>query len=382
MRVGVLTTSYPRAPGDHAGAFVAERVARLLAEGHEVDVLAAGAGAPRGTTREGRLEVTRLPAAFGSEPDLFDLFGGAGAPEALESGGGGALWAAGRFSAELAAGARARGHRWSRVESHWLAPCALAALASVPHLPHCATAHSGDVALLERIPFGRTFARLLARSGAELVFVSEALRARFAALAGGVVGVVAPPGGGAPWPAPRSRPDVGVRAALGLAGPTVLSVGRLVPIKGFDLLVRACARRAGERATLTLVILGDGPERDRLQHLAARLGVDLRLPGFVPRSLVGDWLRAADVYAQPSRELPNGRTEGTPVATLEALAAGIPVVASSSGGLAELPAHGAPLHLVRSGDPVALALRLRALLAGPAGLGPVFPERPAIVTSV
>jgi glycosyltransferase involved in cell wall biosynthesis len=376
MRVGVLTTSYPRRPGDHAGAFVEDRVLRLLDEGHEVDVLAAGAGAPLGTTRVGRLSVTRLPASFASEPDLF---AGAGAPEALEAGARGALWAAARFSAELSAAARARAGGWGRVESHWLAPCALAAVAGAPGLPHRATAHSGDVALLERLPFGRSLARLLARSGAELVFVSEALRARFAALAGVTVGDVVPAGDGAAWPPPRSHPQLGHRAALGLSGPTVLSVGRLVPIKGFDLLVRACASRAGDRAPLTLVILGDGPERERLQHLATRMGVDLRLPGFVPRPQVAEWLRAADVYAQPSRVLPNGRTEGTPVATLEALAAAIPVVASSSGGLAELATRGAPLHLVPTGDALTLAAVLRGLLAEPWN---AFPERPAIVTSV
>lgn len=376
MRVGVLTTSYPRGPGDHAGAFVEDRVLRLLDEGHEVDVLAAGAGAPLGTTRVGRLSVTRLPASFASEPDLF---AGAGAPEALEAGARGVLWAAARFSAELAAATRARADGWSRVESHWLAPCALAAVAGAPRLPHRATAHSGDVALLERVPFGRSFARILARSGAELVFVSEALRARFAALAGAAVGGVAPAGDGAVWPPPRSRPQLGPRATLGLSGPTVLSVGRLVPIKGFDLLVRACAPRAGDRASLTLAILGDGPERPRLEQLATRMGVDLRLPGFVPRPQVTEWLRAADVYAQPSRVLPNGRTEGTPVATLEALAAGIPVVAAASGGLAELPGQGAPVQLVQSGDVGALSLMLRRLLSE---TGSAFPEQPAIVTTV
>jgi glycosyltransferase involved in cell wall biosynthesis len=376
MRVGVLTTSFPRGPDDHAGVFVADRVARLLDEGHDVDVLAAGAGAPLGTTRSGRLSVTRLPASFAGEPDLF---AGAGAPEALEAGARGAVWAAARFSAELAAATRARAAGWSRVESHWLAPCALAALAGAPHLPHRATAHSGDVALLERVPFGRSLARMLARSGAQLVFVSEALRRRFAALAGGVFGHVAPAGGGVTWPPPRLRPEPEPREALGLGRPTVLSVGRLVPIKGFDLLVRACAARAGDRGPLALVILGDGPERGRLQHLAARMGVDLRLPGFVSRAQVTTWLRAADVYAQPSRALPNGRTEGTPVATLEALAAAIPVVATASGGLAELPDLGAPVQLVPDGDSRALALVLRRLMAEPRG---AFPERPAIVTSV
>src|SRR5947207_8042871 len=119
MRAGVLTTSYPRAPGDFAGGFVADRVAALLDLGHEVDVLAAAAGAPPGTSREGRLTVTRLPASFADGPDLF---AGAGAPEALEAGGLPALWAAARFSAELAAAVAARAGGWSRVESHWLAP--------------------------------------------------------------------------------------------------------------------------------------------------------------------------------------------------------------------------------------------------------------------
>ena len=365
MRVGVLTTSYPRTPGDFAGAFVADRVQALLDEGHEVEVLAAGAGAPLGTTREGRLVLTRLPASFANERDLF---ADAGAPEALERGGARAAWAALRFCTELAAAVSARAPRWHRVESHWLAPCALAALAGAPGLPHRATAHSGDVALLERLPFGRSLARLLARSGAELVFVSEALRRRFAVLAGGTHGVVAPL---SPRSFPRRPHDAGpTRAALGHAGPTVVSVSRLVPIKGLDLLVRACAPRAGDDAPIGLVLVGDGPERERLRGLAERLRVPLKLAGVVPRDDVPAWLRAADVYAQPSRTLANGRTEGLPLATLEALSTGMPVVVSDSGGLGELPSRGARVRVVPAGDVPSLAAALRASL------------RAAIVTSV
>jgi hypothetical protein len=359
VRVGVLTTSYPRGPGDFAGGFVADRVTALLAAGHEVEVLAAAGGAPLGTTRDGRLTVTRLPASFAGGPDLFS---GAGAPEALEAGGLAAFWAAVRFSAELASAVASRAGRWARVESHWLAPSALAAVAGAPLLPHRATAHSGDVALLERAPLGRSLARVLVRGGTELVFVSEALRARFAALAGGTYGSVEPL-------APRARPAtagaaVPTRAALGLAaGPTVVSVGRLVPIKGLDLLVRACAPRAGDAAAIQLVLVGDGPERARLAALAARLGVSLRMPGTIPRDDVGAWLRAADLYAQPSRTLANGRSEGLPLATLEALAAGLRAVVSDSGGLAELPARGAAVSVVPAGDVPALAAAVRSGLA-------------------
>jgi glycosyltransferase involved in cell wall biosynthesis len=369
VRVGVLTTSYPRTPSDYAGAFVADRVQALLARGHEVDVLAAGAGAPLGTTRDGRLRLTRLPARLADGPDLF---AGAGAPEALERDGARAAWAALRFSAELTAAASARASRWDRVESHWLAPCALAAVAAAPSLPHRAVAHSGDVALLERAPFGRSFARILARSGAEIVFVSEALRRRFAALAGGVHGVVEPM-------SPHIfSTTVGSRAERATGNPTVVSVGRLVPIKGLDLLVRACAPRAGDGARIQLVLVGDGPERERLRDLAARLGVPLTLAGVVAREEVPTWLRAADVYAQPSRTLANGRAEGMPLATLEALATGMPVVVSDSGGLAELPGRGARVRVVPAGDVGSLAMAVRAGLS----------ERPAadaggrIVTAV
>ena len=363
MGIGVLTTSYPRAAGDYAGWFVAERVRALLAEGHEVDVLAAGAGAPLGTTGTGRLTITRLPASFAGAPDLF---AGAGAPEALEGGGLTALWAASRFSAALAAAVAVRAPRWSRVESHWLTPCALAAVAAAPGLPHRATAHSGDVALLERFPFGRSLARLLVRSGAELVFVSEDLRRRFAALAGRACGVVSPvvshtAASGASSELRMAGPS---RASLGATGRIVVSVARLVPIKGLDLLVRACAFQAGDAAPLRLVLVGEGPERSRLRGLADALGVSLELVGAVPRAEVPAWLRAADIYAQPSRTLANGRSEGMPLSTLEALSVGVPVVVSDSGGLAELASRGPQVRVVPAGDVTSLARALRAGLAG------------------
>jgi glycosyltransferase involved in cell wall biosynthesis len=356
VRVGVVTTSYPRDAGDFAGWFVAERVRALLAEGHEVEVLAAGA--PAGTTREGRLSITRVPASFAGGPDLFS---GAGAPEALETGGLPALWAAARFSTSLAAEIAARAARWSRVESHWLAPSALAVSAAAPRLPHRATAHSGDVALLERLPFGRSLARLLARGGAELVFVSEDLRRRFAALAGRTCGIVAPLARAVPAASGAALGATPSRTSFG-DDPVVVSVARLVPIKGLDVLVRACASRAGDAAPLRLVVVGEGPERARLRRLADALGVSLDLVGAVPRAEVPRWLHLADVYAQPSRTLANGRAEGMPLATLEALEVGVPVVVSDSGGLAELSAREGNVSVVPAGDVAALATALRARL--------------------
>lgn len=328
MRIGLLTTSFPRHAGDYAGSFVGDRVGELLADGHVVDVIAAGDGGVARELAHPRLAVTRIAPLPGSA-----LFYSEGAPEALERGGAAVWLAAARFTAALAAAARARAHQFDLIESHWLVPSALAAVAAGPTHGQRAFAHSGDVALLERMPFGRTIARRLARADLAIHFVSDDLRMRFAALAGTLTGSVGPMVPSASdWPA-RAGVDAASRRQLGLARPTVLAVGRLVPIKGHDRLLRACARvqaqaRAGSGA-LEVVILGDGPERARLGRLADQLGVRLRLPGFVPRAEVQRWLRAADVFVQPSVRLANGRSEGAPVATAEAHAVGIPVLVES-----------------------------------------------------
>jgi len=323
VRIGLLTTSFPRHAGDYAGSFVGDRAARLLEAGHSVEVLAAGDRAS--TTTEQRLVVRRL-AAPGR------LFYGEGAPEALERGG--AIWlAAVEFTARLAAAARASAARWEAVEAHWLVPCALAGSAAAPGLPRRAYAHSGDVALLERIPLGRAIARRLARDGTDLRFVSAALQARFARLAGASapVGTVEALEVPRALFSPRAGADARLRQRLAVGAPTVLAVGRLVPIKGHALLLHACARapRRAAGATPEVVILGEGPERSRLMRLAGALAVPLRLPGAVPRAEVADWMRAADLFVHPSLRLPNGRTEGAPIAAREASAVGIPVVASS-----------------------------------------------------
>ena len=389
-RLGVLTTSFPRWQGDFAGSFVEDAVRRLAAAGAEVDVIAAGDDGARSSERAAHLGVgvTVHRIALRRAPGgASRLFFGAGAPEALERGGP-AVWLQGlEFWAALCSAVRALSPRWSRVEAHWLIPCGLAARAVAPRIPVCFHAHSGDVALLERLPAGPALARYLvrpARAPSEVVFASRDLKERFARLTGVDVGRVTgaiergalSPSGVAAAPErddasqeqarehPRQQERQRARRTLGLSsvGPTVLSVGRLVPIKGYDVLVRAvaaCSARVGDtpsaRPRPTVVIVGDGPERPRLEALARRLDVDLRLPGLVPRDEVATWLAGADLYVQPSRRLSTGRTEGLPVSTLEALAAGLPVVASATGGLAELPLGPPRLRLVPPGDAVALA---------------------------
>jgi glycosyltransferase involved in cell wall biosynthesis len=145
----------------------------------------------------------------------------------------------------------------------------------------------------------------------------------------------------------------------------LLSTSRLTEQKGVDVAVRALASLPRDTV---LVVLGEGPERARLEALARELGEAERvfLPGRVPD--VAAWLRRAAVYVQPSR------WEGFGLGVLEAMLAGLPVVASSVSSLPELVEDGITGVLVPPDDAAALARAVTVALEQP-GLGVAGAER-------
>lgn len=133
-------------------------------------------------------------------------------------------------------------------------------------------------------------------------------------------------------------------------GRIVLTTSRLVPQKGVDVAIRALAQLPSDHV---LVVLGEGPERAALEQLAHTLGVRVFMPGRVPD--VAAWLRRASVYVQPSR------WEGFGLGVLEAMHAGLPVVASRVSSLPELVVEGETGLLVPPNDPEALAAAIAAV---------------------
>lgn len=140
----------------------------------------------------------------------------------------------------------------------------------------------------------------------------------------------------------------------------LVAMGRLGPEKGFDLLIAAFARVAPARPDWSLTILGEGPERRRLEALVESSGLGRRvvLPGRVPDPI--PHLAAADAFALASRY------EGFPNALLEAMACGLPVVAfDCPSGPADVIVDGRNGLLVRAGDVVGFAGALARLMASP-----------------
>jgi len=162
-------------------------------------------------------------------------------------------------------------------------------------------------------------------------------------------------------PAVRAK-KVSIRAELGLpAGARiVLSVGRLSKEKAQADLIRAMLevkRRCD--VPVALVIVGDGPEEQRLKQVASRLGIADRVHLVGYRDDVSPYYEAADVFALSSYN------EGSPNVLLEAMDAGVPIVATAVGGVGEMIRHGEQGWLVRSGEIEELAGGIVALLTNP-----------------
>jgi len=147
----------------------------------------------------------------------------------------------------------------------------------------------------------------------------------------------------------------------------ILSVGRAVPKKGFDDLLRALALLPRERAW-RFVHVGGGTLRKTLRKLAVKLGIAERViwAGAQPQQEVLRRYRDADLFVLASRIARDGDRDGLPNVLMEAQSQGVPCVATAVSAIPELVEHGATGLLVPPGDPPALAAAIDSLLADPA----------------
>jgi len=337
MRIGLLTTSFPRTEHDVAGAFVLGFARALVAEGHTLEVLAPEPAEGGSAPSWPGVEVRWVP--YLRPRSLERTFYGAGVPDNLQRDPRAWLGLA-PFTVALVATAARRARNWNALVSHWALPCALAASAVRGARSHLAVLHSADVHVLTRLPLRARIAQRIADGASALLFSSPALRDTF-------LGLLAPvpraavatrchvsPMGIEPLAKP-SAPRHALRREFALDGFTVLSLGRLVRVKGTDDLVRAVATLHDG----SLLVAGAGPERIPLEQLAHDRSTRARFLGLVTGAEKRDLFAAADAFVLASRVLPSGRTEGTPTTLLEAMAAGLPVVATNVGGVASIVAH-------------------------------------------
>lgn len=293
LRIAVVTTSYPESHGDPSGHFVHAEVQALRNEGHDVEVVA-----PR---RGGAFGWPGVVARVRAQPlRAFDV-------------------------AKFVHHARVvvtRG-RFDRIYAHWAVPCALP-ISTASDSPLEVVSHGGDVRLLAGMPAPLRAAAVGEISARARVwrFVSEPLLDSLVrrlephqAAAVRRIAKVSPP----PLDLPSISSDE-VDRLRAKVGSLYVSVGRLVPKKRVDRVLFHVAeqRKQGERAEL--VVVGDGPERQRLARLAERLAVPTRFVGKTTHPEALAWIAAADALAFASEE------EGLSTVLREAAALGTAIV--------------------------------------------------------
>lgn len=157
------------------------------------------------------------------------------------------------------------------------------------------------------------------------------------------------------------QPEALARRIHRPGGAELLFVGRLAEVKGVAVLLDALTEVAKVHPDVHLTLVGDGPERQRFEQVAAETGADDRVTfaGYRSQAEVAAFLADTDVFVLPSF------AEGVPVTLMEALGAAVPVVATQVGGVSELVDHGVNGYVVRPGDPEPLARALIELLDDP-----------------
>lgn len=252
----------------------------------------------------------------------------------------------------------AAGRRFDLIDAHYFYPDGVAAalLGRTFGIPVCITSRGADLNQIASYAVPCRQIRWAARRAAGLITVCQALKDRLIAL-GAEADKIRVLRNGVDLAQFKPVDRVAARRAFAVTGPTLVSVGALIPRKGHDLVIRAL----GDLPDVSLLIAGQGSERHNLENLAAQLGLTqrVRFVGQVAHEQLTPLYNAADVSVLASS------SEGWANVLLEAMACGTPVAATNVSGTPEVVAAPEAGVLIEKRTPQAVASAIRRLLAAP-----------------
>jgi glycosyltransferase involved in cell wall biosynthesis len=363
MRVLMITSSYPKFPGDVTAPFIESIAHGVAARGHAVDVLLPH----HPQFRRAAGEPVRFFTYRYAPREDWSLWGYA---QSMHSD----VRVRRRvyLLAPLVAlalretlGTRLLAERYDVVHAHWVIPNAalVADMVRSHGTPFVVSLHGSDVFVAERQRLVGGIARATLAAAGAVTACSDDLRRRALLLGAPAARTRTIPYGVDVHAFSPETPRDEIRARLGVAADAflIVAVGRLVEKKGFGDLIEAAARTGGVR----VVIAGDGDLRSTLAAQARALHAPVTLAGALDRATVAQALAAADAVVVPSVVDRAGNVDGLPNVLLEGLAAGRPVVATRVAGIPDVVTDDVNGLLVPEQDPAALAAALRRLVREP-----------------
>jgi glycosyltransferase involved in cell wall biosynthesis len=371
MKIAMLTSSYPKWPGEMTAPFIEEIAASVAARGHEVHVLMPHRSDLR---REPIERGVHLHAYHYAPTQSLEVWGYSAALH-----GDVGIRPATIVAAPLALGSGLRSllkltecERYDMIHGHWVLPSgAVAALvAQRRKLPLVLSLHGSDVFLAEQSLPTAWVARWTAQHADRITSCSGDLAARLAALGGPAERMrVIPYGIDAEQFYPAAAAGTAVREQLGVAPdqPMIVWVSRMVYKKGLSVLLNAMPTVLRHHPRMMLVLGGYGDLRDTLERQAQELGIaaNVLFPGPVARDAINAYWNAGDLVVVPAIHDHRGNVDGLPNIILESMSAGRPIVASRIAGIPQVIDHERHGLLVPEGDHAALAAAIIKLLDQP-----------------
>jgi glycosyltransferase involved in cell wall biosynthesis len=368
MRITVVTSSYPRFPGDGTAPFVQSICWHMADQGHQVEVVAPYDPAVRPCSDQSvvihrfRYTLRDNWHVMGYGKSLIgDMRLRKGVYFSLP------FFLFAQFWLTLRVAIRQKAEI---IYAHWVLPNGLASawVSRLLRIPLAISLHGSDIFVARRNWVFGQMARWIFRQAAVITACSEELRRS-------AIDLGAPPDSIhlIAWGADpvRFHPDITPlnRSDFGLDSNDIVLValGRIVSKKGFDVLVRALPQLVRSYPQVQVVLGGDGIQRDYLRQLAMEIGVarHLHLVGPVSWDNVPGFLAMGDIFVLPSTRDAAGNLDGLPTVLLEAMAMGKPIVATNVGGVPLVIEDGVNGLLCPPGDAEALGQTIAVLLKDP-----------------
>lgn len=357
----LVTSNFPRWAGDSVTPFVLHLAQNLQEIGWRVDVLAPHAAGAAVDERIEGVRVSRFRYLWPAAQETV-CYGG-GALVNLRQNRSNVAKLPPLVAAEWFATARRARKGYDVVNSHWILPQGFVAGFLPGHVPNVVTAHGGDVFGLQGGLLARAKRVALRRADA-VTCNSSVTESAVHEIAPGVETRRIPMGVDvARVPDPTLVAELRARHRRN-DGPLLVFVGRLVDEKGFADFLAAIAKLAPRLENVTGLVVGDGQDRGVAERLADELGIADRVhfAGWVDPAAVASHVAAADVFVAPSRRGPDGWVEAQGLSIIEAMALGVPVVASASGGIVDTIDDGESGLLVPERSPDAIAAAVERYL--------------------
>jgi glycosyltransferase involved in cell wall biosynthesis len=367
MRISVLTSSYPRFPGDGTAPFVKSICESLTEQGHDVQVIAPYDPALE-NNESNPIKIHRFRYIW---PKRFHLMGHARSldkdvqlrPSAF------LLLPLFLISAFISMIKVTKQQNSQAIHVHWVIPNGVIAawVATIRKIPFIVSLHGSDIFLATKYKLFGSIASYVFRKAAGVTACSLEQRdiaIKLCALQDPQL---------IPWGADPTKFNPKKRQAKirhmfgGNQNIIVASIGRLVYKKGFDRLIKAFSAVLSANPKVRLVLGGDGPLKEELKSMTRDLGLSdyVFFTGNLAWDKVPEFLASVDIFVLPSVRDHMGNVDGLPTVLLEAMSSGVSVIASDIGGVSLVIDHNISGLLVPPGDISELTQAIVQLASNP-----------------